>query len=130
MQKQDLSTVDTRVSAIATILSSFSYIGSRTMPQRYRDLDIRPHRNQILLGGHHLRGRLLLTPDLNRIESANSHWEVMPETYVDCRDERNCLAISEPLKSRSTIGVNEPGKLGIEGRRPLVLEYGHYGGKT
>src|SRR6266566_797588 len=91
MQKQGPSTVDTRVPAIATTLSSLSHLGSRTKPHRNLDLDIRPHRNQIFLGGRRQGARRLLTPDLHRIESANSHWEVMSETYVDCRDVRDCL---------------------------------------
>jgi hypothetical protein len=77
IRKQGISTVDTRVPAIATTLSSFSYLGRRTPRQGDIDLDIRPHRNRILLRGRHLGGRRLLTPDLHRIESASSRWEMM-----------------------------------------------------
>jgi len=68
IRKQGISTVDTRVPAISTTLSPFLYCGRQDDGKS--DLDIRPHRNRILLGARHLRGRRSLTPDLYRIESA------------------------------------------------------------
>jgi hypothetical protein len=65
MKKQGLSIVDTRVPAIATTLSSLSH-QNKINP----DIDPRPHRSRILLGGRHLGGRGLLPPGLHRIESA------------------------------------------------------------
>ena len=65
-RKQGISTVDTRVPAIATILSPFSYLGRCAPPQRGLD---GPHRNRILLRGRHLGGRRLLPLDqVHRIE--------------------------------------------------------------
>jgi hypothetical protein len=78
MQKQCLSTVGTRVPAIATTLSSFAYRGWRPLPPRNLDLDIQPHRNQILSGARRQGARRLLPPHLYRIESASSRWEIMP----------------------------------------------------
>jgi hypothetical protein len=75
IRKQGLSTVDTRVQAIATTLSSFSYFGCRVLfalRQGNVDLDIGPHGNQILLGGRRQGGHRLLPPDLHCIESASS----------------------------------------------------------
>ena len=68
--KRGLSIVDTRVPAIARTVSSVSHSG--------RYLDIRPHGNRILLRGRRHRARRLLPPDLHRIESASSGWEMMP----------------------------------------------------
>ena len=76
IRKRGLSSVGTRVPAIATTLFSFSYCSRGT--QWYTDLDIRPNRNRILIGGRHLGGRRLLTPDLRRIESASNRWEMIP----------------------------------------------------
>ena len=70
IREQGPSTVGTRVLAIATILSSFSYGGAWNIAQRNPDLDIGPHRNQILLGGRHQVARRLLLPALHLIESA------------------------------------------------------------
>ena len=70
IQKPSLSTVGTRVPVIATTLSSFSKSGYRTL---CRYPDIWPHRNRILLGGHHLGARRSFPSGLHRmirIESA------------------------------------------------------------
>ena len=78
IQKQGLSIVDTRVPAIAMTLSSLLYLGRWTIPRSNLDLDIRPHGNQILLRRRHREARRLQPPDLHRIESAGSRWEMMP----------------------------------------------------
>jgi hypothetical protein len=41
------------------------------------ELDIRPHRNQKLLGGPHQGARRLSPPDLHRIESASGRREIV-----------------------------------------------------
>ena len=53
IQGQGISIVGTRVPAIATTLS-FSYHSRGDHIERYTSVDIRPHRNQILLRGRHL----------------------------------------------------------------------------
>jgi hypothetical protein len=86
IRKQGLSTVDTRVLAIATTLSSVSYPGGPSLSQRHLDLDIRLHRNQILPEGRHQGARrLLVPPDLHRIESASSRREMMSVHNKDLR---------------------------------------------
>ena len=67
IRKQGPSTVDTHVLAIATTLSSLLHCICSA--DGNLDLDIRPHRNGILLGGRHLGGRRLLTPELQYIGS-------------------------------------------------------------
>jgi hypothetical protein len=84
IRKQGLSTVDTREPAIATTLSHLS------TAQEDVNFDILTHRNRILLRGRHQEGRRSLIPDLDRIESAGSRWEIQ-ETYVDCKNVLDCV---------------------------------------
>ena len=48
-------------------------------------IDRPPPIRRILLGGRHQGARRLLTPDLHRIESASSRWEMMPVHNKDLR---------------------------------------------
>jgi hypothetical protein len=95
-RKLGLSIVDTHVPAIAMTLSPFSWIGCRTMPQRDLDINIWPHRNQILLGGRRQGGRRLLAPDLQsrRIsrQPLGGDAGAQQETYIDCRDVHDYLS--------------------------------------
>jgi hypothetical protein len=57
-------------------------MGFRTLPYGNLDLDIRPRRNRVFLGGRHLRGRRLLIntrPSSHRISRrCYSGWQMIP----------------------------------------------------
>jgi hypothetical protein len=127
IRKQGLSTVDTHVPAIATTL--LSYLCCRiSTTQGYVDLDIwGQHGDQILSGGRHQGVRRLLPPDLHRIESAISRWEMMPVhnkrlTSIVGMCEIVChrRAFEVPM---SQVGQERLGMLGKGGEARVVLQY-------
>ena len=59
------------------ILSCFYFGRSCTTYEGYLDLDMRRHRNRILLRGYRQGARRMLPPDLHRIESASGRLEIM-----------------------------------------------------
>jgi hypothetical protein len=76
-----LSTVDTRVPAIATTLSPVSNIGGgRTSSQCHLDLDIRTTWKSNIARRTLSGSTSIVTtrPTVHRIESASSPWEMMP----------------------------------------------------
>jgi hypothetical protein len=72
IRKRRISTVATRVSAVATTLSP--YCGEDLTTQRDIQVAFRTHiyKNQISLGARRQEARRSLPPDLYRIESASS----------------------------------------------------------
>ena len=113
MRKRGLSTVDTPVPVIATTVSVPLYLWGHAPRQGDLDLDIGPHRNQILPRGHRRGARQLsVLPDLYTvylIESASSHWEMTvpvhnKRTYVDCVGVHDCLPSSELFLFEIQIG--------------------------